>query len=122
MFGILAVGFMVQMPLAPWHPWLLDSLEDLPAPVAAMLAGAVAPIGVFGFIRYGLAVMPGPAQDLSSFIVFLGMVSMVYGLWGALASPARRRIACVVMAIAHSAGAGAARHRWHRRPCLDHGG
>ncbi|HEY9898994.1 MAG TPA: proton-conducting transporter membrane subunit [Pantanalinema sp.] len=101
-FGVLAAGFAVQMPLAPWHPWLLDALEELPAPVAALLAGAVAPLGVFGLIRYGLAVMPGPAQDLAPALVFLGLVSVVYGLWGALAPSYRRRVACVAVA---SAGA-----------------
>ncbi|MBO9540032.1 hypothetical protein J7643_05485 [bacterium] len=97
-FGVLAAGFALQMPLVPFHPWLLDALEDLPAPLAAMLAGVVAPLGVFGLIRFGLAVMPGPAQALSPVLVFLGLVSLLYGLWGALAASGRRRMACVLLA------------------------
>lgn len=106
LFGVLAVGFAAQMPLTPWHPWLLDALEELPAPLAAMLVGAVAPLGVFGLIRYGLAAMPGPAADLAPALLFFGLVSLGYGLWGALATTSRRRIACVAMASAGATVAG----------------
>lgn len=105
-FGVLAAGFAVQSPLAPWHPWFPDALEDLPAPVAALLAGVVAPLGTFGLIRFALAVMPGAAQYLSPAIVFLGLVSLLYGVWGGLASSGRRRAAYVAIAAAGATVAG----------------
>ncbi|MNX65056.1 NADH-quinone oxidoreductase subunit M [compost metagenome] len=105
-FAVLAAGFALQMPLVPFHPWLLDALEDLPAPLAVMLSGVVAPLAAFGLIRLGLAVMPGPAQALSPLLVFLGLVSLLYGLWGALATVGRRRMACVLVAALGASAAG----------------
>lgn len=105
-FGVLALGFALQVPLVPWHPWLPETLENLPAPAAALVLALVAPIGTFGLIRFGFAVMPGPAQYLSPVLVFIGLVSVLYGGWGAMIASGRRRAAFVAIAASGATLAG----------------
>src|SRR6266704_2466464 len=52
LFLAFAAAFVVKVPFVPFHSWLPDAYSESPAPVTAILAGAMAKTGTFGFLRY----------------------------------------------------------------------
>src|SRR5437763_12845081 len=46
-----AAAFAVKVPFVPLNSWLPDAYSEAPAPVTAMLAGAVSKTGAYGFMR-----------------------------------------------------------------------
>src|SRR5207302_3455046 len=53
-----AAAFAVKVPLVPFHSWLPDAYSEAPAPVTAMLAGAMSKTGVYGLLRICLPLFP----------------------------------------------------------------
>ena len=78
-FAGFAVAFAVKTGLFPFHTWLPDTYGEAPAPVAAMLSGAMAKLGTFGLYRFGVALLPDAAQTAAPLMVTLGVISIIYG-------------------------------------------
>jgi NADH-quinone oxidoreductase subunit M len=62
----------------PFHSWLPDAYSEAPAPVTAMLAGAMAKTGAFGFLRYCIPLFPNAAHTLAPLFEVLAVVSILY--------------------------------------------
>src|SRR5438067_9562361 len=45
-----AAAFVVKVPLVPFHSWLPDAYSEAPAPVTALLAGAMSKTGAYGLV------------------------------------------------------------------------
>jgi NADH-quinone oxidoreductase subunit M len=74
-----AVAFAVKTGLFPFHTWLPDAYAEAPAPVTALLSGAMAKLGTFGFLRFGVMLLPDGAQSASTFLIILAVISILYG-------------------------------------------
>src|SRR5262249_5124561 len=53
-----AAAFAVKVPFVPFHSWLPDAYSEAPAPVTAMLAGAMSKTGAYGFLRLCIPLFP----------------------------------------------------------------
>src|SRR5215469_6830160 len=53
-----AAAFAVKVPFVPFHSWLPDTYSEAPAPVTAMLAGAMSKTGAYGFLRLCIPLFP----------------------------------------------------------------
>ncbi|APZ43086.1 proton-conducting transporter membrane subunit [Acidihalobacter ferrooxydans] len=51
-FLLVAIGFGTKVGLAPMHTWLPDAHSEGPAPVSAMLSGALLNCAMLGVVRY----------------------------------------------------------------------
>ena len=68
----------------PLHSWQARTYAEAPAGAAVLLAGAMAKIGVYGFLRFVLPLFPALSAEYSSVFVVLGLIGVVGGaLWGA---------------------------------------
>lgn len=76
---IIFVAFCVKLGLFPFHFWLPTVYTGTRPAVAAMLSGALANIGTYGLIRFGLDIFPRELHAASWVIVILGASSIVYG-------------------------------------------
>ncbi len=97
--GLLAIGFLVKMPSAPFHTWLPDAHVQAPTAGSVILAGVLLKMGSYGLMRIALPMFGtafttmnhvhlGPiAFDWSYQWIFfvLGTVSVVYGAFLCLA-------------------------------------
>lgn len=73
------VAFALKLGLFPFSFWLpIVYVEARPA-AAAVLAGAVANIGAYGVLRFGIDVLPGATERAGAVLVVLGCVSILYG-------------------------------------------
>lgn len=79
-FLLVLVGYGTKVGLAPMHTWLPDAHSESPAPVSAMLSGALlntAMVGVVRFLGIARAGTPGVLPQLV--LVAFGALSLLIG-------------------------------------------
>ena len=57
-FGAVALGFAVKVPMWPFHTWLPDAHTEAPTIGSVLLAGVMLKMGTYGFIRIALPMLP----------------------------------------------------------------
>jgi len=91
-FVLLFIGFAVKVPTVPLHTWLPDAHVEAPTPISMILAGVLLKMGGYGIIRICYPICPDAGYDLAWFVCGLGVVSMVYGAFAALAQKDFKRL------------------------------
>ncbi|GAC1581547.1 MAG: NADH-quinone oxidoreductase subunit M [Ktedonobacteraceae bacterium] len=78
LFLAFAAAFAVKVPFIPFHSWLPDTYSEAPAPVTAMLAGAMSKTGAYGFLRFCIPLFPQAAQTLAPLFNTLTVIGILY--------------------------------------------
>jgi hydrogenase-4 component F len=79
-FLLVLIGYGTKVGLAPMHTWLPDAHSESPAPVSAMLSGALLNGAMLGIVRYlAVADAAGVGSFSRSVLVALGVVSLLVG-------------------------------------------
>ncbi len=91
-FLLLFFGFVIKVPSVPFHTWLPDAHVEAPTPISMILAGILLKMGGYGIIRICYPICPEAAYDLAYFVCAIGVVSMVYGAFAALAQTDFKRM------------------------------
>ncbi|HZU67449.1 MAG TPA: NADH-quinone oxidoreductase subunit M [Ktedonobacteraceae bacterium] len=78
LFLAFAAAFAVKVPLVPFHSWLPDAYSEAPAPVTAMLAGAMSKTGAYGFLRFCLPLFPNAVHYFAPLINILAVIGILY--------------------------------------------
>jgi NADH-quinone oxidoreductase subunit M len=78
LFLAFAAAFSVKIPFVPFHSWLPDTYTEAPAPVTAMLAGAMSKTGAYGFLRLCIPLFPQAAQTLAPLFSTLAVIGILY--------------------------------------------
>ncbi len=89
-FFFLAFGLAIKAPLFPFHTWLPTALMEGPVGIGMFLVGVK--IGVYGFVRLPLPLVPDAAREWSWLMAVLGVVAILYGGLIALVQPNLRRL------------------------------
>src|SRR6267143_3697267 len=97
LFLAFAIGFAIKVPMFPFHTWLPDAHVEAPTAGSVILAGILLKLGTYGFYRFNLPMFPKASADESFFfsgtghqfgvrsvMVFLAIVSIVYGALAAM--------------------------------------
>lgn len=77
-FAALVLGFLIKMPIFPFHTWLPDAHVEAPSPVSVVLASLLLKMGGYGMIRLAFETMPGVAAQYAYPLMLLGVASAVY--------------------------------------------
>lgn len=91
-FLLLFIGFAIKVPSVPVHTWLPDAHVEAPTPISMILAGILLKMGGYGIIRICYPICPEAGYDLAYFVCFIGVLSMVYGAFAALAQTDFKRM------------------------------
>ena len=91
-FLLLFVGFVIKVPSVPFHTWLPDAHVEAPTPISMILAGILLKMGGYGIIRICYPICPEAGYDLAYFVCFIGVLSMLYGAFAALAQKDFKRM------------------------------
>jgi NADH-quinone oxidoreductase subunit M len=84
LFWVFALAFMVKTPVFPFHGWQAKSYAEAPATLTAILSGAMAKAGLFGFAAWVLPLFSQSAERQGQTLVWLGLFSLLYGALMAL--------------------------------------
>jgi hydrogenase-4 component F len=77
-FLLVLIGYGTKVGLAPMHTWLPDAHSEGPAPVSALLSGALLNTAMIGIVRYLSAVDAAGVGPLPrTVLVVLGVVSLL---------------------------------------------
>jgi NADH-quinone oxidoreductase subunit M len=78
-FAALFFGFIVKMPIVPFHTWLPDAHVEAPTAGSALLAGVLLKMGAYGLLRVALPLAPGAAHAWVPIMLVFGVMSILYG-------------------------------------------
>jgi NADH-quinone oxidoreductase subunit M len=78
LFLAMSLAFAVKIPFIPFHSWLPDAYSEAPAPVTAMLAGAMSKTGAYGFLRFCIPLFPQAFQHFSTLLSVLAVIGILY--------------------------------------------
>ena len=91
-FVLLFIGFVIKVPSVPFHTWLPDAHVQAPTPISMILAGVLLKMGGYGIIRICYSICPSAGYELAYVVCLVGVVSMVYGAFAALAQKDFKRM------------------------------
>ena len=91
-FLLLFIGFAIKVPAVPVHTWLPDAHVEAPTPISMLLAGILLKLGGYGIIRICYPICPEAGFDLRYFVCAIGVISMVYGAFAAMAQKDFKRL------------------------------
>ncbi|MCL6505010.1 MAG: NADH-quinone oxidoreductase subunit M, partial [Pirellulales bacterium] len=84
--------FVIKLPAVPLHTWLPDAHVEAPTPISMILAGILLKMGGYGIIRICYPICPQAGFELAWFVTGVGVVSMLYGAFAAMAQKDFKRL------------------------------
>ncbi|MFM8998522.1 MAG: NuoM family protein [Actinomycetota bacterium] len=91
-FGAVALGFAVKVPMWPFHTWLPDAHTEAPTIGSVLLAGIMLKMGTYGFVRIALPLLPDGARAYAPWIGLLSAIAIVYAALACLAQRDLKRL------------------------------
>jgi len=80
LFLAIAAGFLVKVPVFPFHTWLPLAHVEAPTAGSVLLAGVLLKLGTYGFLRLCLPILPlGCLQIGQPLIGLLAVIGIVHG-------------------------------------------
>ncbi|QDU27103.1 NADH-quinone oxidoreductase subunit M [Anatilimnocola aggregata] len=84
-FVALFAGFAIKVPLFPLHSWLPLAHVQAPTAGSVILAGILLKIGVYGFLRFSIPMLPDATVFCVPYLLWLSVAGIIYGALVALA-------------------------------------
>jgi NADH-quinone oxidoreductase subunit M len=94
LFAALVAGFLVKVPVWPFHTWLPAAYNEAPVGVTVLLSAVLAKLGTFGLVRLVLPLTPDAAVQYG--LPVIGTLAAFGIIYGALCAFAQRDIKLMV--------------------------
>lgn len=78
------LSFASKIPMFPFHIWLPEAHVEAPTIGSVLLAGILLKLGVYGFLRYSLALFPDACLYFTPLVYMLGIIGVVYSSFAAI--------------------------------------
>ena len=78
-FLLFAAAFLVKAPAFPLHGWVPDTYRATPIPVLIGLSAVLSKLGVYGFVRVVLPLLPDASVHFQEAMMLIAIVSILYG-------------------------------------------
>ncbi|AGF49920.1 NADH dehydrogenase I subunit M [Candidatus Kinetoplastibacterium blastocrithidii TCC012E] len=77
-FIAFMAAFAVKIPMWPFHTWLPDAHVEAPTGGSIILAAIMLKLGAYGFLRLSLPILPDASASLSSMMIVLSLIAIIY--------------------------------------------
>lgn len=78
LFFAFLLAFAVKVPMFPLHTWLPDAHTEAPSGGSVVLAALMLKLGVYGFLRFTLPIVPAASQQLAWLMIVLSLIAIIY--------------------------------------------
>ncbi|MEP7276250.1 MAG: NADH-quinone oxidoreductase subunit M [Betaproteobacteria bacterium] len=92
LFVAFFMAFSVKVPMWPVHTWLPDAHVEAPTGGSVVLAAITLKIGAYGFVRFILPILPDASRYLSTFVITLSLIAVIYIGFVALAQADMKKL------------------------------
>lgn len=93
-FFAFLLAFAVKVPMWPVHTWLPDAHTEAPSGGSVVLAALMLKLGIYGFLRFSLPIVPDACAHLAWVMIILSLIAIVYiGLIAIVQSDMKKLIA-----------------------------
>jgi NADH-quinone oxidoreductase subunit M len=89
-FLALSAGFLVKVPVFPFHTWLPLAHVEAPTAGSVLLAGVLLKLGTYGFLRLCLPLFPAACVSIG--VPLIGTLSVIGIVYGSLCALAQKDI------------------------------
>jgi proton-translocating NADH-quinone oxidoreductase chain M len=86
------ISFSSKIPMFPFHIWLPEAHVEAPTVGSVLLAGILLKLGVYGFIRFSLTLLPYASFFLVPFVYIFALIGIVYASLSAVRQTDLKRI------------------------------
>ncbi|MFH0944269.1 MAG: NADH-quinone oxidoreductase subunit M [Planctomycetota bacterium] len=94
-FAGFALAFAIKVPMFPLHTWLPDAHVQAPTGGSIILAAIMLKLGTYGFLRFGIPLLPEAAQKFAGPLLLLSVIGVIYGAYLAWAqADLKKLVAC----------------------------
>jgi NADH-quinone oxidoreductase subunit M len=73
------LGFAIKVPMFPFHTWLPDAHVEAPTAGSVILAGVLLKMGIYGFLRFSLPMLPDATRRFAPIVLALCVIGVIYG-------------------------------------------
>ncbi len=92
LFVLFMAGFLVKLPVVPFHTWLPDAHVQAPTGGSMLLAGVMLKMGAYGMFRIPISMFPHALVEFQMILMIIGMISLFYGAWVCLGQTNLKRM------------------------------
>lgn len=78
LFFAFFLAFAVKVPMWPVHTWLPDAHTEAPSGGSVVLAALMLKLGIYGFLRFSMPIVPDACESLAWFMITLSLIAIVY--------------------------------------------
>jgi NADH-quinone oxidoreductase subunit M len=90
LFLAVSAGFLIKVPVFPFHTWLPLAHVEAPTAGSVMLAGVLLKLGSYGFLRICLPLFPEASLTIG--LPVIGLLSVIGIIYGSLCALAQKDI------------------------------
>jgi len=90
LFLAVSAGFLIKVPVFPFHTWLPLAHVEAPTAGSVLLAGVLLKLGSYGFLRICLPLFPAASVEIG--LPVIGLLSVIGIIYGSLCALAQRDI------------------------------
>jgi NADH-quinone oxidoreductase subunit M len=76
---LFAAAFLVKAPAFPLHGWMPDGYRAAPIEVLIPFSAVLSKVGMYGFLKIVLPIMPQAAHHYQELMIAIAVVSILYG-------------------------------------------
>lgn len=75
---LILIGFLVKLPLVPFHIWLSYAHSEAPASGSVILAGIILKLAIYGILIILINTLSNAHEILNEYVIILALITLFY--------------------------------------------